>query len=318
MTLLIAEHGESAVLHGHHVPLPRPKKVLMYHIFIHLRRIKDFEPRPPSPPAANAGSDSRYDHDGTRRRGGGSIVHGWAVGPAPHLPEKAEASPVTPTRLVFGPEAEEAADSSWIRPKTKEKVRSPPEQPGPAPALVASPTNSPSTAAAMAATTSFLAGITLATRSPLLSGIPTTVRAAPPPATPTPSLRRSNRLASQPLNLTVRPSKKGEVLAMNRLGFIGKGEPNIEEARKEYIKNLPALRDLLPVARGLSGGHKAGRDAGTGGLSSSSLTLMRLSLSMADNFYTDVWNVRGLNARAWHNVLRDVCREANAASVCVQ
>nr|CAB3486214.1 unnamed protein product [Digitaria exilis] len=76
-----------------------------------------------------------------------------------------------------------------------------------------------------------------------------------------PSLRRSSRLAKQPLNLTVRPSKKGEVLAMKRLGFITSGCTDLEGARKELtrfftetvdIQNFPALRHLLPAARHLT------------------------------------------------------------------
>ncbi|KAF8733313.1 hypothetical protein HU200_014917 [Digitaria exilis] len=114
----------------------------------------------------------------------------------------------------------------------------------------------------MAATSAFLAGITLATRSPLISDIPAVARVPFPSAPPTPCQRRSSRLASQPINLTVRPSKKGEILAMKRLGFLdtNTGGNNIDTARKEFtrffndivdIKNFPALRDLLPAARGL-------------------------------------------------------------------
>nr|CAB3470701.1 unnamed protein product [Digitaria exilis] len=116
----------------------------------------------------------------------------------------------------------------------------------------------------MAATSAFLASITLATQSPLISAVPAEARVAFPPTAPTPSLRRSGRLASQPLNLTVRPSKKGEILAMKRLGFLEattNNNGNIDDARKEFdrffkeivdTKNFPALRDLLPAARELN------------------------------------------------------------------
>nr|CAB3452379.1 unnamed protein product [Digitaria exilis] len=68
----------------------------------------------------------------------------------------------------------------------------------------------------------------------------------------------------QPLNLTIRPSKKGEILAMKHLGFLDERESStsmINDARREFdrffneivdVKNFPALRDLFPVARGLS------------------------------------------------------------------
>lgn len=59
----------------------------------------------------------------------------------------------------------------------------------------------------------------------------------------------------------MRPSKKGGVLAMKRLGFITAGCTDMEGARKEFtrfftekvdIQNFPALRDLLPAARDLA------------------------------------------------------------------
>lgn len=77
-------------------------------------------------------------------------------------------------------------------------------------------------------------------------------------------MRRSGRLAKDPLNLAVRPSKKGEILTMQRLGFLGNNPGatvDVDNARKEYdrffndtlgVKNFPALRDLLPAARGLT------------------------------------------------------------------
>lgn len=79
-----------------------------------------------------------------------------------------------------------------------------------------------------------------------------------PPLT---NLRRSDRLAKQPLNLTVRPSEKGEVLTMKKMGFIKPGRTDIDGARKEFdnfftntvnIQGFPALRDLFPAARHLT------------------------------------------------------------------
>nr|CAB3495640.1 unnamed protein product [Digitaria exilis] len=135
------------------------------------------------------------------------------------------------------------------------------EQPFSCPVL-ARDVESPASAVAMAATTAFLTSITLTTQPPLLSNVPAEARIALPPAS-TPAPRRSDRLASNPLNLTVRPSRKGEVLAMKRLGFLGsqtRDDSIVEAARKEYhqfftetmdISNFPALRDLLPAARAL-------------------------------------------------------------------
>nr|CAB3462883.1 unnamed protein product [Digitaria exilis] len=100
----------------------------------------------------------------------------------------------------------------------------------------------------MAATTAFLASITLATRPPLLSNVPAEARIALPPAS-TPAPRRpgrSDRLASNPLNLTVRPSRKGEVLAMKRLGFLGsqtRDGSDIKAARKEYHRFFTETMD---------------------------------------------------------------------------
>lgn len=110
----------------------------------------------------------------------------------------------------------------------------------------------------MAATTAFLAGITLATRSPLIKAVPPPAARVFHHAPPPPKLRRSDRLAKEALNMTVRPSKKGEILAMKRLGFTGNAGG---KARKEFqrffggivdIQNFPALRDLFPAARELS------------------------------------------------------------------
>lgn len=208
--------------------------------------------------------------------------------------------PVTPTRLDFDCHNCQTVSTSWAQPSSRKKVDSRPRSQsaaspspatskgfvvetssepcspdatmhGPAAPLATPPLlsaeaatttpQSPSTAAAIAATSAFLAGITLATRSPLIAEAPQQARVAVPRAKPAPSTRRSERLANQSLNLTVRPSKKGEVLAMKRLGFLGNEGNNLEQCRKEFdlfftklvdIKNFPAIRDLLPAARELS------------------------------------------------------------------
>ncbi|KAF8674304.1 hypothetical protein HU200_048128 [Digitaria exilis] len=202
------------------------------------------------------------------------------------------AAALAPTRLAFEDEGAEGSngprqDSTWIiatpRSRASPRPNSPaqctPPRSNSNPGLVgraihaASPagesstdtSNSPATDAAIAATSAFLAGITLATRSPLIRDLPG--RACVPiaaVAAATPSLRRSSRLAGQPLNISVRPSKKGEILAMKRLGFLHPGNTdaaNINDAQAKFdhffnaivdVKNFQALRDLFPAARGLS------------------------------------------------------------------
>ncbi|KAF8658860.1 hypothetical protein HU200_059354 [Digitaria exilis] len=88
---------------------------------------------------------------------------------------------------------------------------------------------------------------------------------------------RSGRLANQPINQAIRPSKKGEVIAMKKLGFLGgNATHDIEDACKEYkrfftevvdMRNFPALRDLLPAARDLTDEEllEAARQAGAWG-----------------------------------------------------
>lgn len=188
--------------------------------------------------------------------------------------------PVTPTRLDFDQDGPEAPMGCWALPNSRRRTpQRPRDKSGrpptpshhlPSPPVVLQqnasstpPADStvpatPSTEAAIAATSAFLAGITLATRSPLIKDVPTKAQALLPPP---PGPRRSSRLSAQPLNMTVRPSKKGEVLAMMRLGFISRMGAADDNVRREYdrffnsivdIKNLPALRDLFPAARDLS------------------------------------------------------------------
>lgn len=48
------------------------------------------------------------------------------------------------------------------------------------------------------------------------------------------------------------------------------------------------------------------------------MSYLVVTLLMADNINILVWNVRGLNARARRNVLREVCADARVSLVCVQ
>ncbi|KAF8669927.1 hypothetical protein HU200_051109 [Digitaria exilis] len=105
---------------------------------------------------------------------------------------------------------------------------------------------SPSTEAAMAASSAFLAGITLATRSPLLGNLPANAWTLLPPVPPaeTARRRRSNRLAKDSLNMTVRPSKKGDVLAMKKLGFINGRGTSTPTGHERILDLLPAASVL--------------------------------------------------------------------------
>ncbi|CAN6315049.1 unnamed protein product [Urochloa humidicola] len=123
-----------------------------------------------------------------------------------------------------------------------------------------SPASPPGTAAAMAATTAFLASVRAALQVPLADRRLVHLGNAMPAASGTvaPLPRRSGRLAAQALNLTVRPSKKGEVLAMRKLGYTHKDEQAAQAASAEFDKflKLPmqkkdfaALRDMFPLAK---------------------------------------------------------------------
>nr|XP_034570132.1 uncharacterized protein LOC117834714 [Setaria viridis] len=100
------------------------------------------------------------------------------------------------------------------------------------------PTNEIDTAKAK--TEAFLTSVRLALQQPLASRL-----AVPPTTAPTPTPRRSGRLAKQTLNATVRPSKKGEVLAMKKLGIISR------EGEAEQVRNfdsVPGKRHHLIVS----------------------------------------------------------------------
>ncbi|CAN6331390.1 unnamed protein product [Urochloa humidicola] len=104
---------------------------------------------------------------------------------------------------------------------------------------------------AKAATAAFLASISRALQVPLASLPPRALPASPPSA-----LRRSSRLASKPLNASVRASKKGEVLVMRKLGLCDPGDVNPPDTRVLAsvfhgpldTTHFASLRDIFPAA----------------------------------------------------------------------
>nr|TKV92775.1 hypothetical protein SEVIR_9G182400v2 [Setaria viridis] len=111
-------------------------------------------------------------------------------------------------------------------------------------------------AAAKEKAAAFLASVRMAIQPPL---------AAEPPRQITPvttsQTRRSSRLAAQPLNTAVRASKKGEILAMKKLGIITQDHEAAQITDKDLDRFLvstmqprhfAALRDIFPAANGLT------------------------------------------------------------------
>lgn len=139
------------------------------------------------------------------------------------------------------------------RAATNEHAQTPCQPPQPSPGSCS--------AAARAKTTKFLSSIRLALQAPLIGA---TSQIGPPAtntANPVSAPRRSGRLANQALNALVRPSKKGEVLAMRKLGIIAPDEELHHQAAKEFDRfiaaamlpqHFAALRDIFPAARLLS------------------------------------------------------------------
>ncbi|CAO2211314.1 unnamed protein product [Urochloa humidicola] len=112
---------------------------------------------------------------------------------------------------------------------------------------------------AKAATAAFLASVSQALQAPLAT-MPTRGGAPVTPAG-TPGLRRSGRLASQPLNSMVRPSKKGGILVMRKLGLWPADEQSTGGMQSELravftgpldSTHFSAIRDMFPAARALS------------------------------------------------------------------
>ncbi|CAN6174394.1 unnamed protein product [Urochloa humidicola] len=119
----------------------------------------------------------------------------------------------------------------------------------------------PSLEEAKAATAAFLASVSQALQAPLASlpgcwGAGVATPSSSSQATPDP--RRSGRLDVQALNNTVRPSKKGEVLVMRKLGLCAPNDmPNEEELKAVFTGPLDAnhfasIRDIFPAAQALS------------------------------------------------------------------
>lgn len=113
--------------------------------------------------------------------------------------------------------------------------------------------------AAEAATRAFLMAVTKSIQTPLAAK--TTRRTKGPAPTPTPTiLRRSRRIAANDSTPNVRPSKKGEVLLMRKLGVLPPHAPAIKELQNAYEQlfdqplstdHLAAIRDLFPAAEAL-------------------------------------------------------------------
>lgn len=108
------------------------------------------------------------------------------------------------------------------------------------------------------AISAFISSMRVAIPPPLLASLPIE-QATFTAQSPLP--RRSERIASQPLNSDVRPSKRGEQLLLRRLGHAPKECPVSEEARRTFrvlfcspvsSSLMVALRELFPAARHLT------------------------------------------------------------------
>ncbi|CAL4946299.1 unnamed protein product [Urochloa decumbens] len=109
---------------------------------------------------------------------------------------------------------------------------------------------------AKAATAAFLASVSQALQVPLASLPERPAGTTVPTLTPVP--RRSGRLAVQALNSNVRPSKKGEVLVMRKLGLCTADGPSAGQKFGTMFHDTPdpntfaAIRDIFPTARALT------------------------------------------------------------------
>lgn len=111
---------------------------------------------------------------------------------------------------------------------------------------------------AMAAARAFISSVAYAIQTPLT--MKTKKPQATPAATPT-ILCRIRRIAKTDNNSNVRPSKKGEILLMHKLGVIQPDAPVTKEAQEAYAtlfdrplppEHLVAIRDLFHAAQVLS------------------------------------------------------------------
>ncbi|CAN6330762.1 unnamed protein product [Urochloa humidicola] len=114
---------------------------------------------------------------------------------------------------------------------------------------------------AKAATANFLASVSQALQVPLASMPARGWGNATSSIPTTPGPRRSQRLANQPLNSMVRPSKKGEALVMHKLGLCqvdgsapGQPRPQLASVFQGSLdaQTFAAIRDIFPAARTLS------------------------------------------------------------------
>lgn len=193
----------------------------------------------PALPQSTTVTDASTPH--TVQHDGGSEV------PADHL-----ATPA-PRQSVPAARAAPADDAPMTRPAAGSEHSAADTA---SPALnVSSPTAPPSADAALARTTAFLNSVRLALQAPLASRPAVTT----PAAASTP--RRSGRLANQALNSTVRPSKKGEILVMKKLGIVPREQDTEQVSAAEFDRFLrstmqprhfAALRDIFPAANTLS------------------------------------------------------------------
>lgn len=112
-------------------------------------------------------------------------------------------------------------------------------------------------AAAKEKAAAFLASVRMAIQPPLAAEPPRQIT----PVTTSQTPRRSSRLAAQPLNTAVRASKKGEILAMKKLGIITQDHEAAQITDKDFDRFLvstmqprhfAALRDIFPAANGLT------------------------------------------------------------------
>lgn len=112
----------------------------------------------------------------------------------------------------------------------------------------------------MVATQAFITSMSEALCSPLVSK-PRARQAVAAAATPTPSSRRSTRIAKLHGTSTVRPSKRGEALMMRKLGVLPQTGLVTQEERKAYRElveaplsknHIAAIRELFPAANALT------------------------------------------------------------------
>ncbi|CAN6344276.1 unnamed protein product [Urochloa humidicola] len=151
--------------------------------------------------------------------------------------------------------AERSEPPATDGPQSNKRPRGPVNGNEPTPGKQARLQLGPELEEAKAATAAFLASLSRALQAPLAA-----LPSRPAPLSPATAPRRSSRLANKPLNATVRPSKKGEVLVLRKLGF-NPGNENTDEVRQQLaavfhgpleLPHYESLRDIFPAARALS------------------------------------------------------------------